>query len=135
MSTTTLNRPTSTVPAQRRGTAIVSPAVGGSAPQAARAAGSVRLTRRGRLLVTLVLLAVVTAAFTFFSSWSSASGEAGAEVPTRIHVVSEGDTLWAIASEIAEPGEIREVVHRIEKMNSLPGPSLVEGQELAIPVD
>lgn len=130
MSTTTLNRPVAAVavPAQRR------PASAAPAEAVTSPAGRVRLTRRGRLVVTLLLLAVVTAAFVVFSSWSSASGEAGVDVPTRVHVVSEGDTLWAIASEVAEPGEIREVVHQIEKMNSLPGPSLVEGQELAIPV-
>lgn len=129
MSTTTLNRPTASVPAQRRAEA---PAAAVPHP---RPDGQVRLTRRGRLVVTLLLLAVVTAAFVVFSSWSSASGEVGVDVPTRVHVVSDGDTLWAIASEIAEPGEIREVVHQIEKLNSLPGPSLVEGQELAIPVE
>ena len=131
MSTTTLTRTAVTVPTQR-GAGIASTA---GHPVAPTRPAPVRLTRRGRLLVTLVLLAAVTAAFIVFSSWSSATAEAGVDVPTRVHVVSEGDTLWAIASEIAEPGEIREVVHQIEKMNSLPGPSLVEGQELAIPVD
>lgn len=97
--------------------------------------GQVRLTRRGRLVVTLFLLGLMLVAFTVFSGYSSASGETGVDVPTRTVVVSEGDTLWAIASEVAEEGEIREMVHRIQKLNSLPGPSLVEGQELAVPVE
>ena len=93
-----------------------------------------RLTRRGRLLVTLLLLGLVMALFTIFSGYSAASGEAGKQVPTRTVVVGEGDTLWGIASTVAEPGETRELVHEIQKLNSLPGPELVEGQELAVPV-
>ncbi len=93
-----------------------------------------RLTRRGRLVVTLLLLGLVLALFTVFSGYSAASGEAGVQQPTRTVVVGEGDTLWAIASEVAEPGETRSVVHEIQKLNSLPGPELVVGQELAVPV-
>lgn len=93
-----------------------------------------RLTRRGRLVVTLLLLGLVLALSTVFSGYSAATGEAGEQPPTRTVVVGEGDTLWAIASAVAEPGETREVVHEIQEMNSLPGPELVEGQELAVPV-
>jgi len=93
-----------------------------------------RLTRRGRLVVTLLLLGLMLALFTVFSGYSAATGEAGEQLPTRTVVVGEGDTLWAIASEVAEPGETREVVHEIQELNSLPGPELVEGQELAVPV-
>jgi hypothetical protein len=93
-----------------------------------------RLTRRGRLVVTLLLLGLMLALFTVFSGYSAATGEAGEQLPTRTVVVGEGDTLWAIASEVAGPGETREVVHEIQELNSLPGPELVEGQELAVPV-
>ncbi len=93
-----------------------------------------RLTRRGRLVVTLLLLGLMLAMFTVFSGYSAATGESGEPLPTRTVVVGEGDTLWAIASEVAEPGETREVVHEIQELNSLPGPELVEGQELAVPV-
>jgi LysM repeat protein len=94
----------------------------------------VRLTRRGRLVLTVLMLAAVLAVLTLFSGHSAASGEAGAVAPTRSVVVGEGDTLWGLASQVAEPGEIRDVVHQIQKLNALPGPTLVEGQVLAIPV-
>lgn len=108
-------------------------AAGHPAPAARPAV--VRLTRRGRVVVTLLLLAVVLAALTAFSGQSAASGESGADVATRTVVVGEGDTLWGIATEVAEPGKIREVVHEIEKLNSLPGPALEIGQKLAVPVE
>ncbi len=95
---------------------------------------ALRLTRRGRLVVTVLLLGLMLAQFTVFSGYSAATGDAGEQLPTRTVVVGEGDTLWEIASEVAEPGETREVVHEIQQLNSLPGPELVEGQELAVPV-
>lgn len=104
------------------------------APVKAPAKGSVRLTRRGRLVVTLLLLGLILGAFVAFGGQSVATGEAGAPVPTRTVVVGEGDTLWAIASEVAEDGDIREVVHEIEQLNSLPGPVLEVGQEIAVPI-
>ena len=47
--------------------------------------------------------------------------------------VAPGDTLYGIAAELAEPGEIRAMVHRIQSLNSLPGASIAEGQKLAVP--
>jgi LysM repeat protein len=94
----------------------------------------VRLTRRGRVVVTLLLVGLVLVAFTVFSGYSAATGEAGEQQPSRTVVVEEGDTLWGIASAVAEPGGTRELVHRIQQLNNLPGPELVEGQELAVPI-
>lgn len=94
-----------------------------------------RLTRRGRVVLTVLMLAAALTVLTLFSGHSAASGEASDDpVRTRSVVVGEGDTLWGLAAEVAEPGEIREVVHQIQKLNSLPGPELVEGQALAVPV-
>ena len=95
---------------------------------------SVRLTRRGRIVVTVLLMGLILGAFVIFGGQSVATGEVGAPEPTRTVVVGEGDTLWAIASEVAEDGDIREVVHEIEQLNSLPGPVLEVGQEIAVPV-
>jgi LysM repeat protein len=111
------------------------PATERPAPRSAPAPqGRVRLTRRGRIVVTLFLLALVLGAAVLLGGTSVATGEGGAEVPTRTIVVGEGDTLWEIAGEVAGPGDVREMVHQIEKLNSLPGPALEVGQEIAVPV-
>ena len=99
------------------------------------AAAPVRLTRRGRLVVTFLFLGLVLAALTVFGSTSAATGEAGAPVPTRTVMVDDGDTLWMIASEVAAPGEVREMVHRIQELNALPSAGLSVGQRIAVPVE
>jgi LysM domain len=97
-------------------------------------AGPVRLTRRGRLALTLLFLLALTVLLTVFGAASAATGEAGVPVPTRTVVVHEGDTLWAIAADVAAPGEVREMVHRIEEINALPGSGVAIGQQLAVPL-
>lgn len=93
----------------------------------------VRLTRRGRLVLTVVFLGIVLAALTVFGATSAATGDAGAPVPTRVVVVDEGDTLWGIAGSVAEPGEVREMVHRIQELNALAGSGVYVGQRIAVP--
>jgi LysM repeat protein len=100
-----------------------------------RPASPVRLTRRGRIVATLLFLAVLLTVLTVFGSHSAATGEAGTPVPTRTVVVGEGDTLWGIASEVAAPGETREMVHQIQELNALDTSSLSLGQEIAVPLD
>ena len=94
----------------------------------------VRLTRRGRLALTLLFVVAITVLVSVFGSTSAATGEKGTPVPTRTVVVEEGDTLWGIAGEVADPGEVREVVHRIQELNALSGSGVAVGQELAVPV-
>jgi hypothetical protein len=102
-------------------------------PRPTPSPGELRLTRRGRVVVTLLFLALVLVALTLFSGYSAATGTAGAPPPTRDLVVAEGDTLWSIAARVAGPGEIREVVHEIQELNSMPDPALTEGQRIAVP--
>jgi hypothetical protein len=111
----------------------------GAAARRIRSRGSqpaapVRLTRRGRLVVTLFLTTLIVAAFVVFGGASVATREGGTPEAVEVVEVERGQTLWQIASSAAEPGETREMVYRIRELNSLPGPSLVEGQELAVPL-
>jgi hypothetical protein len=126
MTTTTLTRASGARPSAVR-----------SAPchPRPRADRELRLTRRGRIVVVALLLGLLLVAFTLFSARSAASRHEGQAVPTRTVVVDEGDTLWGIAAAVAEPGQTRELVHRIQKVNSLPTPALVVGQELAVPIE
>lgn len=95
---------------------------------------SVRLTRRGRVTLLVLFIALAFTVLTVFGGQSAATGEAGTPVDTRTVVVGEGDTLWGIASEVAEPGEVREMIHHIRELNALSSESLQRGQELAVPV-
>lgn len=95
---------------------------------------TVRLTRRGRIVLVVVFLAALLAALTVFGTTSAATGSAGDPVPTRTVMVEPGDTLWGIAAEVAEPGGTRELVTRIQELNALSSPALQPGQRLAVPV-
>jgi hypothetical protein len=94
----------------------------------------VRLTRRGRLTLLLLFVGLAFAVLTVLGDQSAATGEAGQPVETRTVVVGQGDTLWGIASEVAEPGEVREMIHHIQELNALSSAGLMAGQELAVPV-
>lgn len=93
-----------------------------------------RLTRRGRLVVTMFLTVLIVAMFVVFGGASVATREGGVSEPVRVVEVEEGQTLWQIAATVAEPGQTGEMVYRIRELNSLPGSGLVEGQELAVPL-
>ena len=101
---------------------------------APRAVPVARLTRRGRVVAVLLLAVMIFGAFTVYGSRSAATGQSGDAVQTRTVEVGPGDTLWGIAADVADPGEVRETVLRIEQLNSLPGPALAVGQEIAVPL-
>ncbi len=100
---------------------------------AATSGGEVRLTRRGRLVVVLAFLTVLLGVLLALGGYSAASDASSPAAPTRTVVVEEGDTLWGIASAVADGRDVREVVHELEEANALSGPELVEGQRLAVP--
>jgi len=102
-----------------------------TAPQSTRTAA--RLTRRGRLVLVFAFLGLAVALMIPMAGFATASLTGGTPEPVRVIEVVPGDTLYAIAAELAEPGEIREMVHRIQELNSLPGAQIDEGQKLAVP--
>jgi hypothetical protein len=94
---------------------------------------TVRLTRRGRVTLVLAFLGVALALMIPFGGWAAATLTGGSPEPVRIVEVQPGDTLYGIAGDLAKPGHIREMVHRIQELNSLPGGQITEGQKLAVP--
>ena len=106
---------------------VVAPPTGPATPRA------VRLTRRGRVLIVTAFLAVALAVMVPLSGWATATLTGGSPEPVRIVEVQPGDTLYGIAGDLAKPGHIRDMVLRIQRLNSLPGGQIVEGQKLAVP--
>lgn len=105
-----------------------------SPTSSAAPAGPVRLTRRGRAVLVLAFLGLALALMIPLGGWATASLTAGSPDPVRVVVVQPGDTLYGIAGDLAEPGEVRTMVHRIQQLNSLPGGQIAVGQQLAVPV-
>ena len=103
-------------------------------PRLAAPRSQVRLTRRGRLVVFLLALGFVLTAAIFLGTRSTATNESGPEVQTELVMVGPGETLWSIASDLAEDGEVRDMVDQIERLNALDSSMLYAGQELHVPV-
>ena len=100
-------------------------------PRAPRS--TVRLTQRGRIVFVLTFLAAAFVVMVAFGGWATATHDSGTPEPVRVVEVEPGDTLYDIAGRVAEPGKVREMVHHIQQLNSLPNATLQVGQKLAIP--
>ncbi|MCP3425252.1 LysM peptidoglycan-binding domain-containing protein [Rothia sp. AR01] len=112
---------------------------GAMVPGSPDGAPRLTLTRRGRFVfiglpVLLTATAVLAALLVFLASGTAnATSEPTAQVTEQI-VVSDGDTLWAIAGEVDPGADPRETVALIGELNELPGGSLEPGQRLVVPV-
>lgn len=106
---------------------------GGSVRErSAREPAPLRLTRRGRVVVGVLGLALAAGAGGATLSAHADGPSVGTEVE-RV-VVQPGDTLWAIAAEVAAPGEdVRDVVLMLMRMNELPSGGLAAGQTIVVP--
>lgn len=106
----------------------------GPARQPARVAEAeapLRLTVRGRrVLATLLVVAAGVVGSVLGAVVSSDATPAEVETIT----VPAGETLWGIASQVAEPGaDVRDVVAQIARLNDLEGSTIVAGSELVVP--
>lgn len=100
------------------------------------AAQGVRLTRRGRLLVsTLALVLLVVGAVLLSGGGSAFAGtEAGGQraVADRV-TVQPGETLWAIAERVAPGADPRDTVQQILDLNGLQTAQVQSGTALVVP--
>jgi len=99
----------------------------------------VRLTRRGRVLrsvvVGLVLVAAVLVAAVAWGPSVVATAGGGEPVPVRTVTVQPGQTLWDIAADSGLGGDPRDVVSRIQELNALSDAGdLQVGESLAVPL-
>lgn len=136
--------PVREVPERRRGhLQLVGPGYVAPAPQRvvpARPAASprpaVRLTARGRLVRSLLVLTVALTAAVTGGSWLGGltADAQGYQGPVERVSVSTGDTLWAIAAGTAAEGQdVREVVDEILQLNGLASGDLAVGQQILVP--
>ena len=101
--------------------------------QSLQANPSGRLTRRGRLARTLVVLSLTVVMAAGFASQSGAGQVEASTAPSyEIVVVAPGETLWSVAAAYAS-GDVQGLVNEIREVNNLQGFDLQAGQKLRIP--
>ncbi|MEQ7846982.1 LysM peptidoglycan-binding domain-containing protein [Nocardioides kribbensis] len=101
-------------------------------PAASRVATHhVRLTRRGRLVVFTLSLLAILAVGVWLAAGSVATSQAQ---PTEVIVVGTGETLWDIAADVADDGDVRSTIAKIQQLNDLDGGMVAAGQRLRIPL-
>ena len=102
-------------------------------PAAPARSGQVRLTRRGRLVVFALALLAVALVAVWLAAGSAATQEAGEAGQIEVVTVAPGDTLWDIAGAAAGDDDVRDVMHRIQQLNTLDGSVVYVGQQLRVP--
>lgn len=106
-----------------------------SRPAAARPAAAgpatIRLTRRGRLVLAAVALAVLGGGF---GLGQAAADGPPAAIEVAAYTVVPGDTLWGIAAGVAAPGQdVRDVIATIQDLNNLDDSAIAAGAQLLLP--
>ena len=95
-------------------------------------ASPVRLTRRGRVVLTLVMVVgLVIAGFTLGRGSSQAAGHS--HVVHHTVTVEAGDTLWSLAARVAPQADPRDVVADIQSLNHLSSSVVEPGEQLLVP--
>ncbi len=92
-----------------------------------------RLTRRGRLLALLVLLALISALLLGMARAVGASTRALSTPALTTLVVHPGQTLWEIALKVAPADDPRDTVIRLEQLNGMGSAVVRAGQTLLVP--
>lgn len=104
-----------------------------SVNQGFQANPSGRLTRRGRLARTFVVLSLTVVMAAGFASQSGAGQVEASTAPSyEIVVVAPGETLWSVAAAYAS-GDVQGLINEIREVNNLKGYDLQAGQKLRIP--
>ena len=114
-----------------------------------RPSAGVCLTRRGRLARTLLVLSLSIVLGAGFAMKAGA-GDAGASSSNALSAakingfsdaksyvvvtVAAGETLWSLASQMADGGDVQALVADIASANSLSGVDVEAGQKLRIPI-
>lgn len=111
----------------------------GSRPAGRTAPGQpgVRLTRRGRIVVGVLVSVPFAAILMVMGSLSADAGTAGpasgAGPVTGIVVVQPGESLWQIARQVAPQADPRATLTAIRELNGLGSDVVVPGQALVVP--
>jgi nucleoid-associated protein YgaU len=122
--------------------AAARPAVPAAARRAAPGPAPLKLTRRGRLVLTVMAVLLVAAGSVALASAAQALGHSGATPRpgtagaafTRVEV-RPGQSLWTLAETYDPNADTRQVIQEILQLNSMSTDQVQPGQVLWMPRD
>lgn len=106
----------------------IAPTVAPVAEAAVAPRTRLRITRRGRVVLTALGAGLVALNGGAAVASKDASGTAFEYV-----TVSSGESLWDLAEEIAPSADPRDVIASVVDLNRLPSSDVAAGQQLAVP--
>jgi nucleoid-associated protein YgaU len=92
-----------------------------------------RLTRRGRLALIVLCVAIIAIAAVAMANPVVADAP-GVKPTSATVVVLPGDTLWDIARRVAPADDPRRTVYEIRQLNGLAGSEIRPGDDLVVPL-
>lgn len=97
----------------------------------------IRLNRRGRLARTFVVLSLAIVLGSVVSAKAGAGTDAAPQASGSFITVTvaPGDTVWSLATRLADGGDVRALVSEIISVNSLASVDVATGQKLRIPLN
>ncbi len=104
-----------------------------------RSNAALRITRRGRLCLTLLAVSGAVWLFASVAAPAVAGLVTAVQMPTATAVQTEqvtvlpGQTLWEIAEQARPSADPRDVVVDIKRLNDLPDSRVMAGQRLLLP--
>ncbi|MPY11864.1 LysM peptidoglycan-binding domain-containing protein [Arthrobacter bussei] len=109
----------------------------GTVTDTSPAARPLTLTRRGRLLLVGLPIALGVAALVLLGAFLTSQAQAGVDAPAPSAVVqvdvAAGETLWDLAVQYAPERDTRQVVGEMVELNNLGTSVIHAGQSLSIP--
>ena len=104
-------------------------------PQQQLRSTHLRITRRGRAVLTLLIAIplAVAAAVTGVGALGAAAGTHTGTTTFQHVTVEPGESLWQVAQSVAPNADPRDVIANILSLNDLSSGDVQPGQSLAIP--
>ncbi len=101
----------------------------------ARPTGRIRLTRRGRVVLTTLAAAplIALAAWLGLNAGAAAASSSASSTSFEYVTVEHGDSLWSLAGALAPEADPRDVIADVMSLNQLESSTVVPGQRIAVP--
>lgn len=104
-------------------------------PRVAPTAPRLKITRRGRLVLSAVVAAplIIAAVTVGMNAGGAVANSSSSHTSFEYETIASGETLWHLAETVAPAADPRDVIADIMRLNGLETASVVPGQRIAIP--